>query len=370
MRYYLVAGESSGDLHGSNLMREILSNDAAAEFRFFGGDKMQQVYPGLVSHYKERAFMGLVDVLLHIRTIRRFLQQCVLDICNWKPDIVIFIDNPGFNMRVAKSIHSKGFKICYYIAPKVWAWNQKRVYKLQASIDKLLCILPFEIDFFKQFDIPSKYVGNPLLDELAVFKPDDQFLVTNQITKPIISLLPGSRKKEIEKVLPDMLSIVDQFPNYQFVVACTNDFSLDFYKEIAGANRNVKYVFANTYNVLHHSEAALVTSGTATLETALFHIPQVVCYKTNGLTYAIAKNLIKVKYISLVNLILDKKCVTELIQNQLNNSNLQIEVRKILVGGSERARVLNDYSNLSQKMGAAGASKNAAEEIAGMLRLR
>lgn len=369
MRYYLVAGESSGDLHGANLMKSILKADPQAQFRFFGGDKMKNVGGELVSHYRERAFMGIWDVLKNIRKISKYIRLCKEDIVQWKPDAVVFIDNPGFNLRVAKYVKKAGYKTFYYIAPKVWAWNQKRVFKIKERVDHLFCILPFEIKFFKNYGIQATYVGNPLMDEISAFKTNDQFKENNGITQPLVALLPGSRKQEIEKILPSMLSVVNQFPTYDFAIACTSDFSEEYYRSFTTEMSNVKLVFSDTYNLLKHSEAALVTSGTATLETALLGIPEIVCYKTNDLTYTLGKRLIKVPYISLVNLILNKLAVPEFIQNDLNAVKLESKLKELLTRNSAaRNKMLENYKELRALVGGSGASDQTAALICTMVK--
>lgn len=369
MRYYLVAGESSGDLHGANLMKSVLKTDPQAQFRFFGGDKMKNVGGELVSHYRDRAFMGIWDVLKNIRKISKYIRLCKEDIAQWKPDAVIFIDNPGFNLRVAEYVKKAGYKTFYYIAPKVWAWNQKRVFKIKERVDHLFCILPFEIKFFKNYGIEATYVGNPLMDEIAVFNIDDNFKEKQGITKPVVALLPGSRKQEIEKILPAMLSVVNQFPAYDFAIACTSDFSEDYYRNFINEMPNIKLVFSDTYNLLKHSVAALVTSGTATLETALLGVPEIVCYKTNGLTYMLGRRLIKVPYISLVNLILNKLAVPEFIQSDLNAVKLENKLKELLTHNSPvRNKMLDNYKELRALVGGAGASDQTAALICSMLK--
>lgn len=364
MRIYLVAGESSGDLHGANLMKALIKNYPNAEFRFFGGDKMKNVGGTLVSHYNQRAFMGLLDVIKNIRTITKFIKLCVTDISEWKPDFIVFVDNPGFNLRVAKQTRSLGIKQFYYIAPKVWAWNQKRVFKLKEVVDHLFCILPFEINFFKKFGVPATYVGNPLMDEISEFKFNNQFLIDHNIEAETIALLPGSRRQEIEKILPEMLKVCKYFSEYQFIIAATPDFDLNYYQQFITQLDNVKVVFSDTYNVLKYSKAALVTSGTATLETGLIGTPQIVCYKTNGLTYHLGKYLIKVKYISLVNLILNKAAVPELIQSELNAMELKKRLTKLVTNNAkERNKMLENYKELRALVGGAGASERTAGEL-------
>lgn len=362
MKYYLVVGERSGDLHASNLMREIKNLDSKAEFRFFGGEQMQAVGGTLVRHYQEMAIMGFVEVLLNIRKIARFLKECKQDILQYKPDVVILVDYAGFNMRIAKFCKTNHIKNYYYISPKVWAWNTKRALKIKQNVDQMFVIFPFEKNFFKQFDYDVDFVGNPLLDAIRAFKPNTQFLDNHKLdkNKPIIAVLPGSRKSEVSHILPIMLSVYESFKNYQWVVAGVKNLSEDFYAECK--RLNIPIIYDQTYDLLANAHAAIVTSGTATLETALFNIPQVVCYKGSWISYQIAKRLIKVPYISLVNLILNKLTVVELIQDKLNTKNLEMELKKTLTGESRNA-ILNDYETLQNIMGEAGASETTAKLI-------
>jgi len=362
MKYYLVAGEASGDLHGANLMRALKQADADASFRYFGGDKMQQEGGTLVKHYADMAFMGFTEVLLNLNTILKNMKSCKQDILQDQPDVLILIDFPGFNLKIAEFAKSVGVKVCYYISPKVWAWNQKRVLKIKKVVDKMFCILPFEVAFYKSWDMEIDYVGNPLLDEIALFNPDSTFLEKHQLQeKKIIALLPGSRKQEIERLLPVMLSTTDRFNDYQFVIAGAPNFEAAYYEAIA-AGKPIKVVFAQTYDLLHHAHAAIVASGTATLETALFKVPQVVVYKGGAISIAIARMLVKIKFISLVNLIMDKKVVTELIQEDCNPALLAATLNDIL-DGPVREQMTHDYEVLSIIMGDPGASFRTAELI-------
>jgi lipid-A-disaccharide synthase len=362
MKYYLVAGEASGDLHGANLMRALKQADSDASFRYFGGDKMQLEGGILVKHYADMAFMGFTEVVLNLNTILKNMKSCKQDILNDQPDVLILIDFPGFNLKIAEFAKSKGIKVCYYISPKVWAWNQKRVLKIKKVVDKMFCILPFEVAFYKGWDMEIDYVGNPLLDEIALFKADTQFLQHHQLQgKKIIALLPGSRKQEIERLLPVMLSTTERFRDYHFVIAGAPSFAAAYYEEIAGG-KAIKVVFNETYNLLHHAHAAVVASGTATLETALFHVPQVVVYKGGSISIAIARMLVKIKFISLVNLIMDKKVVTELIQEDCNPALLGATLNDTLEG-PVREQMFLDYEALSVVMGTPGASARTAELI-------
>ncbi|MFA6275569.1 MAG: lipid-A-disaccharide synthase [Pedobacter sp.] len=367
MKYYLVAGEASGDLHGANLMKALKNEDQNASFRFFGGDKMQAEGGELVKHYAEMAFMGFTEVVLNLRTIFRNLKVCKEDILAYQPDALILIDFPGFNLKIAEFAKEHGIKVCYYISPKVWAWNQKRVLKIKKVVDQLFCILPFEVDFYRKWGMEVNYVGNPLLDEIAQFSPDLDFRKNQKLSdQKIIALLPGSRKQEIERLLPDMLNVTANFPNYQFVVAAAPTFTSAYYQQFIG-DKNVKLVFSQTYNLLHYAEAALVASGTATLETALFKVPQVVLYRGGAISVGIARLVIKIRFISLVNLIMDKKVITELIQEDCTTKKITAELSSIL-NGRGREVMINDYDLLSKKMGTAGASERTAKLIVGFLR--
>jgi lipid-A-disaccharide synthase len=365
MRYYLIAGEASGDLHGSNLMKAVLENDPAANFRYWGGDLMQAQGGALVKHYKELAFMGFIEVLLHLRTIFKNLSFCKADLLANQPDVLILIDYPGFNLRIAEFAKSQGIKVFYYISPQVWAWKQSRVHKIKKIVDKMAVILPFEKAFYTKFEYNVDFVGHPLLDAIAGSQKE---ALPENISngRKVIALLPGSRKQEIKKLLPLMLSVVDQFKEYQFVVAGAPSISPEYYKELIGV-APVTILYNQTYKLLQNAQAALVTSGTATLETALFGVPEVVCYTGSALSYHIAKKLIKVKYISLVNLIMDRELVKELIQGDVTPENLVYELKKILTETPERIALLNNYANLKQLLGGPGASKKAAALIKEML---
>ncbi|WP_367864397.1 lipid-A-disaccharide synthase [Pedobacter sp. WC2423] len=366
MKYYLVAGEASGDLHGANLMKALKDQDPEAEFRYFGGDKMKAEGGTLAKHYAEMAFMGFTEVLLNLRTIFRNLKTCKEDILAYSPDVLILIDFPGFNLKIAGFGKEKGIKVCYYISPKVWAWNQKRVLKIKKVVDKMFCILPFEVEFYKGWGMEVDYVGNPLLDEKASFIPDPDFRAQHQLNENhIIALLPGSRKQEIERLLPAMLSVTEQFPDQQFVVAAAPGFPVVYYQQFIGA-KNVKLVFGKTYDLLNVATAAVVASGTATLETALFHVPQVVVYKGGTISIAIARMLVKIRFISLVNLIMDRKVVTELIQEDCNTVNITDELLR-LIEGPGRTQIMEDYKQLSVIMGEPGASARTASLISAYL---
>ena len=362
MRYYLVAGEATGDLHGANLMRAIKAVDPGAAFQYYGGDKMQAEGGILRKHYAEMAFMGFTEVIMNLRTILRNMKACKADILAYQPDVLILIDFPGFNMKIAQFAREHDLKVCYYISPKVWAWNQKRVLKIKRDVDRLFCILPFEVDFYREWGMEVDYVGNPLLDEIALFHPDPDFRQKHQLDeREIIALLPGSRRQEIEKLLPDMLSITTAFPEYQFVVAAAPSFEEGYYRQFI-QSENVSLVFAQTYNLLYHSRAAVVASGTATLETALFQVPQVVVYRGGAISVAIARMLVKIRFISLVNLIMDRQVVKELIQEECNRTNIA-EYLSLILSGESREKMLDDYMELSSKMGQPGASERTAKLI-------
>jgi lipid-A-disaccharide synthase len=363
MRYYLVAGEASGDMHGANLMKALKVLDPEAEFRFFGGDLMLAEGGTLVKHYREMAYMGLVEVIVNLPAILKNIKQCKQDIHDWQPDVLILIDIPGFNLKIAAYAQTIGLKVNYYISPKVWAWNQKRVLKIKKIVNHLFCILPFEVDFYKSWGMDVDYVGNPLLDAKAAFKPDPDFLQQHQlVSKKIIALLPGSRTQEISNLLPEMMGIIERFPDHQFVIAGAPSFGIDYYKQFLG-NQDIPVLFDATYNLLSHAEAAVVASGTATLETALFHVPQVVVYKGNPLTIAVARILVKLEFISLVNLIMNKGVVKELIQEYCTVSNISDEVDLLVNNKEHRQKVLTDYDELDKRMGQPGASEKTAALI-------
>ncbi len=364
LKYYIIAGEASGDLHGSNLMKAIQQKDSNAEFRFWGGDLMAEaVGKSAVKHYKDLAFMGFLEVVQNLGTILNNIKFCKKDIENYKPDVLILVDYPGFNLRIAKFAKLLGIKVIYYISPQLWAWKEGRVETIKKYVDEMLVILPFEKDFYKKHNVDAHFVGHPLLDAISDLPPIDvqKFKEENHLNeKKIIALLPGSRKQEVEKMLELMLSVRPYFTDYQFVIAGVPSLPKDFYKKFT--DNDVHFVSNKTYDLLQCSEAALVTSGTATLETALLKIPEVVCYKGSRISYEIGKRLIKnIKYISLVNLIMDKEVVKELIQNELNTENLVKELHLIL--GENRSKILADYSELREILGGKGASENAAEII-------
>ncbi|WP_430411665.1 lipid-A-disaccharide synthase [Kordia sp.] len=364
MKYYIIAGEASGDLHGSNLMKAIVKQDPTADFRFWGGDLMQAVGGTLVKHYKERAFMGFIEIIMNLRKILGMMSFCKKDIASYQPDVLILIDNSGFNLPIAKWAKTAGFTTNYFISPQVWASRAGRVKNIKKYVDKMLVILPFEKEFYKKYEYDVHFVGHPLLDAIADRPKIDskKFRTTHKLdTRDIIALLPGSRKQEIKKMLSVMLSVVADFPDYQFVIAGAPSQDREFYSQFIN-DTNVTFISNKTYDLLSISTAALVTSGTATLETALYKVPQVVCYKASNVSYQIAKRIITLEYISLVNLIMDKEVVKELIQHDLNTKNLKIELTKIL-DGENRKKLFHDYHDLELKLGGKGASENAAKLI-------
>jgi len=363
MKYYIIAGEASGDLHGSNLMKELHKLDEAADIRFWGGDLMQQAGGTLVKHYRDLAFMGFVEVLMNIRSIFKNLRFCKDDIQQYKPDVLILVDYPGFNLRIAEWAKQQGLKVVYYISPQVWAWKEGRVKKMKQTIDKMLVILPFEKDYYKdKWNWEVEYVGHPLVEVIDQYKMS---VGTKQLSeKPIIALLPGSRKQEILKKLPVMLEVAPHFPHHQFIIAKAPSIEDEFYNELIKAYPNVSWVSNKTYELLSQSTAALVTSGTATLETALFEVPEIVCYKGSNISYQIAKRVIKIKYISLVNLIMDKLVVKELIQHDLTVKNLVSELNNLLENTNRQKQLAADYKQLKEVLSFKGnASENAAKSI-------
>lgn len=364
MKYYIIAGEASGDLHGSYLVKHLMKIDANAQIRAWGGDLMETQGASLAMHYKEIAVMGFIDVLKKLPQIFKNISFCKKDLLEFKPDAVIFIDFSGFNLRIAPWAKENGFATHYYIAPQVWASRPNRVQKIKSSIDHLYVTLPFEPEFYKKYHYSPTFVGHPLLDPISDLKaPEKNWAKTQNLAleKPFIALLPGSRKGEIKAVLPLLVKTCNTFKDHQFVLAAAPNISLKMYTDIIG-DAPIKIVQGQTYALLQHAKAALVTSGTATLETALIGVPQIVCYKTQWLTYWIAKKIINLPYISLVNLILDKEAVPELIQNNLNVKNLNAHLNNILVG-AEREDQLENYQILKQKLGAGGAAERTATAI-------
>lgn len=371
MKYYIIAGEASGDLHAANLMRELKQLDGNAKFRFWGGDKMQAQGGNLVKHYRDLAFMGFYEVLANLRTILNNIKYCKDDIDKFNPHALILVDYPGFNLRIAKYAHRQGYKVFYYISPQVWAWKKSRVYKIKKWVNRMFVILPFEKAFYAGYGIDVDFVGHPLLDAIEIEKPQLADSATfrqqhNLDDRPVIALLPGSRKQEIAKMLPVMINVQKSFAGYQFLVAGASSIPPDFYAQVA-SDENIKIIFDQTLSLLKNAKAALVTSGTATLETALMDVPQVVCYKGNWLSFQIARRIVDVKYISLVNLIMDKPVIPELIQQQMNIESVEQHLRMILEEDNYQ-RIKEDYRNLREKLGGLGASGNAAGLIMAELR--
>ena len=366
MKYYIIAGEASGDLHGSNLIKELCKIDSNASVRCWGGDKMEAAGATLVKHYRDLAFMGFVEVAKNLPTIFRNLAACKKDILAFKPDALILIDYPGFNLRIAAWARKQGLKIIYYISPQVWAWKENRVKAIKRDVDKMLVILPFERSFYKKWDFEVEYVGHPLVEVIDDFKKGHPYGTRNreQGTDKIIALLPGSRKQEILIKLPIMLEVARRFPGYKFVVAKAPGLTTEFYDGLLKPYKNVSSVVNKTYELLNGATAALVTSGTATLETALFAVPEIICYKGNNISYQIAKRLIKIKFIGLVNLIMDKEVVKELIQDDLTADKISIELKKLLEDPTRQATLRKDYASLKNLLSEGGhASANAARSI-------
>lgn len=375
MKYYLIVGEASGDLHASNLMKAIKQCDKAAQFRFFGGDLMSAVGGERVKHYRELAYMGFIPVLLHLRTILTNMERCKKDIVAWNPDVLILVDYPGFNLSVAEYIHKNTeIPVYYYISPKIWAWKEYRIKNIKRDVDELFSILPFEVDFFAAHNYKINYIGNPCVDAVDAFlKGDveerDDFLASASLPdKPIVALLAGSRKQEIESNLPLMLQAMEDYPEYQAVIAGAPGIDRDFYAPYIGAGANI--IYGATYRLLKHSCAALVTSGTATLETALFRVPQVVCYATPmaRLYSWLKRHFLKVKFVSLVNLIAGREVVRELVAADMCLDNVKSELGKILPDTKERAAMLKEYDRMIDILGAAGASERAAAIMVRMLK--
>ncbi len=362
MRYYIIAGEASGDLHAASLMKEIRIQDADASFRCWGGDRMQEQGGVMVKHYRETAYMGFTDVFLHLGRIWNFISLCKRDILSFRPDVLILVDYPGFNLRIARFAHQKGFRVVYYISPQVWAWKSSRIKKIKSSVDRMYVILPFERDFYSRHGYPVEYVGHPLLDTIDDTTNNNTLAfrsIHSLNSKPVIALLPGSRKQEVKRILPVMVSLISYFTDYQFVIGGLSSVGPRYYQEVIPSGQ-VKVVYDQSDALLKNATAALVTSGTATLETALHCVPQIICYRGESISYRIAKRLIRVPYIGLVNLIMEKETVRELIQHDLNTDNLVSGLRGILPGGQERERILQDYAMLRLKLGGRGASARTA----------
>ena len=364
MKVFCIAGEASGDLHGSNLVKSLVKKEEDLQLKGWGGDLMEEAGVEISKHYRELAFMGFVEVLMNIRTILSNIKKCKTEIEAFQPDALLLIDYPGFNLRIAEWAHEKGIKIIYYISPQIWAWKKNRVFKIKKCVDQMMVILPFEQDFYAKYDVDVDFVGHPLLDALPA-KPIstfEAFCQKNKIdTKPIIALLPGSRKQEIAKMLSKMLTQQKHFPDYQFVIAGAPSQPDAYYQEITKGG--VPVIHGSTYEILQHAQAALVTSGTATLETALLQVPEVVCYSSSVISYNIAKKLVDIKFISLVNLIMDREVVKELIQSELNEHKLKEELKSVLPDGKKHKKMSTDYLELREKLGGPGASSRAADVL-------
>ncbi len=372
MKFYIIAGEASGDLHASNLIREIKKLEVNSSFRCWGGDLMEKQGAHLVKHYRELAFMGFTEVIFNLRTIFKNIEFCKQDLLTNRPDVLVLVDYPGFNLRIAKFAKENGIKVFYYISPQIWAWKQSRVYHIKKYVDRMFVILPFEKEFYERFNYKVDFVGHPLLDAIEDRRKPQidltQFAKDNMLgNKPIISILPGSRKQEVEQMLPVMAKMSTYFPEYQFVVACVAEHSLDFYISLS-KNNDLKFLYGKTYDLLEYSTAAIVTSGTATLETALFEIPEVVCYKGGAISFQIAKWLVKVKYISLVNLIMDQEIVKELIQDEFNEHTLVHEIKKLIGNTTYKNTMISNLQLLKLKLGGVGASAKTADLMMKYLR--
>lgn len=376
MKYYLIVGEASGDLHASHLMAALKEEDPRAEFRFFGGDMMAAVGGTMVKHYKELAYMGFIPVLLHLRTIFANMKRCKEDIVAWSPDVVILVDYPGFNLDIAKFVHAKTkIPVYYYISPKIWAWKEYRIKNIRRDVDELFSILPFEVEFFEGHQYPIHYVGNPTVDEVTAFKAANpetfaDFISDNELAdKPIIALLAGSRKQEIKDNLPDMIRAASAFPDYQLVLAAAPGISPEYYAEFVKGT-NLQVIFGRTYCLLQQADVALVTSGTATLETALFRVPQVVCYHTpvGKLVSFLRKHILKVKFISLVNLIAGREVVRELVADTMTVENMRNELKRLLFQEDYRRKMLDGYKEMARLLGPAGAPRHAAREMVKLLK--
>jgi lipid-A-disaccharide synthase len=370
MKYYIIAGEASGDLHGANLIRGLKKADPDAEIMAWGGEKMQEAGAELRMHYRQLAIMGFVEVLMHLGTIRRNFRFAKKDIIRFKPDVLITIDFPGFNLRMARWAHKAGFKTFHYISPNVWAWKQNRVYSMRETLDKLFVILPFETDFYKKFDMDVEYEGHPLLDAVEQYQPTDEseFRKTLKISdKPIVAILPGSRKQEISRMLPLMLDTAAKHPEYEYLIAGAPGMNPEFYQSFVRKHKHAHLLFNATYDILHHAVAGMITSGTATLEAALFDVPQVVCYKTSPISFNIARMFVKIRRFSLVNLIMQEDVVTELIQFQMTEHSLNEEFVAALPGGENHEQIINAYADLKTKLGEGGVSDHIAQKMVAYL---
>ncbi|HIX53764.1 MAG TPA: lipid-A-disaccharide synthase [Candidatus Sphingobacterium stercoripullorum] len=364
MKYYIIAGEPSGDLHGANLIKELKRIDSEANFRIVGGDKMEgasSLEPFI--HNREMAFMGFIEVIKNLKTISKNLKAVKNDILNYKPDCIILIDFPGFNLKIAEFAKARQIKVHYYISPKIWAWNTKRVHKIKKVVDHMYCILPFEVEFYKKYGMEVDYVGNPLLDSITQYNFNENFRQDNALSnRPLLAIVPGSRKMELEKILPELIKLFYLFPGHELVVAGAPNFNEEYYKEYIG-DLPIKVLFNQTYDLIKNADIAAVTSGTATLEVAILNTPQVVVYKANAISVWLARKLVKIKFISLVNLINGFLTVKELIQQECNYRDIADELGELTVNSTYRSTMLNNYDSLREKLGNTGASQRTAEKI-------
>lgn len=371
MKYYLIAGEASGDLHGSGLVKGLLLADPAANIRAWGGDLMEEAGAKVVKHYRDLAFMGFLEVASNLRTIKKNFASCKADILDFQPDVLILLDYPGFNLRMAKWAKENGIRVFYYISPQIWAWHTSRVHGIKETVDEMFVILPFEQAFYQRYDMSVHYEGHPLMDRIRNYPVAAHLRAVHGLDdRPIIALLPGSRKQEVGRLLPTMLEMAPQFTDYQFVIAAASALPDSFYESVApafGKSPNVRLIRHATYDILTQAEAALVASGTATLETALFGVPQVVCYKGSPLSYAIARRVVQVPYISLVNLILDKLCVEELIQQDFTTQQVKRALSEIVEGGAKRSNILQGYSRLQESLGDPGVGERVGRQMVAFL---
>ena len=367
MKYYIICGERSGDLHASNLIKSIKKEDPSAQFRGIGGEYCQSAGADIFFHYEEISFMGIMTVVKNIPTIKKAMKRTQQDILEYKPDVVLLVDFSGYNLRIARFVKEHGLKVFYYISPKIWAWNTKRAYKIKALVDRMFVIMPFEKEFYKRYDYEVDYVGNPVYDSVSTFIPDIHFRRSKGLNeKPIIAILPGSRKQEVKNMLGYMAQVIPSFKDYQFVIAGVTNLPKSYYQVFE--EKGIKVLYDDTYDLLSNSAAAIVTSGTATLETAMFEVPQVVCYKTGALSYAIGKPLLKVKFISLVNLIAGREVVKELLQGLFTPANIIAELNNILNDSAYRADMLGGYKEVKNILGSPGTSGKAAKLMVGYLK--
>lgn len=364
MKYYLVAGEASGDLHAANLLRELKLRDPKAEFRAWGGDLMKAEGATIVKDYRDLAIMGFIEVVMRLGTIFRNFKLVKQDVSQWKPDVVILVDFPGFNLRVAKIVHELGIPVLYYISPTIWAWNRKRVYKIIKYVDRVFCILPFEKAFYAKYGYTADFTGHPLLDEVKKYHDSN---AVEEDGRKIIAVLPGSRNQELKKILPPMLEVAKNFPQYRFVIGGAPGQTLEFYQSIMQGNK-MEIVFGKTYQLLNQAYGGLIKSGTSTLEAAFFNLPQVVCYKASSISYYVARYISNVKYISLPNVIMDEVIVTELIQDDMSVEKMTLELKKITEDETFRSKMLANYKRIFDKLGGEGATAKIADLIIEHLR--